>query len=510
MVGVAFINWFINDRLKEDNQTKSRAELLIGFIISLSIASLAYATIFFIFRQITAFFMISTGGIFIFSSVFVVKYLGKLDLAANLVTGFFFYIIASIVFLGGGVLASASPWFAAVTLAGILIAGVKYGIIWGVCSAIYLSGLLALRLNGYQFPSIGLSEIEREVFFYTGYVGLTFITLAFGITFSVTISKVVARTKESRQIIQDNMDRLKELVSELEYVMNDFANGHFDRQLKTMHNNDEIDQLTIRLNQPITMLGEIISKLVVASTSVSGGSQNLSYSAKNLTKGSTEQASSLQQITASLSNIAERASQNNESAEDSYQLIEQTSKSVEEGNNSMQGLVQSMNEINDNSRKINGVIKTIDEIAFQTNLLALNAAVEAARAGKYGKGFAVVAEEVRNLATRSASAAKNTTDLIESSVKKIQDGVDKSNQTAKFFELIKGDVEKVETIVKNIAESSIEQNTGIGEINNSLSHVNNIVQNNSEIARETASTADELLSLSEQLQSLVKDFNKIS
>ncbi|MCG8701515.1 MAG: methyl-accepting chemotaxis protein, partial [Bacteroidales bacterium] len=340
--------------------------------------------------------------------------------------------------------------------------------------------------------------------------GLTFITLAFGITFSVTISKVVARTKESRQIIQDNMDRLKELVSELEYVMNDFANGHFDRQLKTMHNNDEIDQLTIRLNQPITMLGEIISKLVVASTSVSGGSQNLSYSAKNLTKGSTEQASSLQQITASLSNIAERASQNNESAEDSYQLIEQTSKSVEEGNNSMQGLVQSMNEINDNSRKINGVIKTIDEIAFQTNLLALNAAVEAARAGKYGKGFAVVAEEVRNLATRSASAAKNTTDLIESSVKKIQDGVDKSNQTAKFFELIKGDVEKVETIVKNIAESSIEQNTGIGEINNSLSHVNNIVQNNSEIARETASTADELLSLSEQLQSLVKDFNKIS
>ncbi len=165
-----------------------------------------------------------------------------------------------------------------------------------------------------------------------------------------------------------------------------------------------------------------------------------------------------------------------------------------------------MKAIDENSSNVTKVIKVIDEIAFQTNLLALNAAVEAARAGKYGKGFAVVAEEVRNLAGRSAVAAKETNDLIEKSITEVANGVKKADETAAVLVSISDSVAKVNDLVGEIAASSQEQSSNIAEINKGLATMNDVVQQNSSISEETAAASEELSGQSTELQSLMGKF----
>ena len=207
-----------------------------------------------------------------------------------------------------------------------------------------------------------------------------------------------------------------------------------------------------------------------------------------------------------MSEVGSRANASNDNASQAAQLTTQTMEVANRGNAQMKEMLSSMDKINNSSADISKIIKVIDEIAFQTNLLALNAAVEAARAGKYGKGFAVVAEEVRNLAARSAEAAKNTTDLIENSVKEVDSGVSNAGKTAEVLTEINESITKVNDLVGEIAAASQEQSTATDEINKSLTQVNEVVQANSSISEEAASASEELSGQAMELQALMGRF----
>ena len=266
------------------------------------------------------------------------------------------------------------------------------------------------------------------------------------------------------------------------------------------------DVMGQKLSKLVSDLNEIIANIASSSDQVAAGAKLISDSSMTLSQGATEQASAIEELTASIEEISSQAKHNAQNANQANELAEQAKKNAIQGNSQMQEMLKAMEQINEASANISKVIKVIDDIAFQTNMLALNAAVEAARAGQHGKGFAVVAEEVKNLATRSANAAKETTEMIEGSIKKSEMGTKIAKDTAEALNKIVEEIEMVASLVNDIAVASNEQDAGIAQINQGIMQISDVVQNNSATSEESAASSEELSSQAELLKDLVHRF----
>ncbi len=266
------------------------------------------------------------------------------------------------------------------------------------------------------------------------------------------------------------------------------------------------DMLGNALQEMANNTHQIVSAISVTSDQVASGANMVSDSSFALSQGATAQASSVQELTASLAEVSAKTNLSAQNAENANDLAQNAKKNAVIGNGQMKEMLGAMDEINVSSSNINKIIKVIDDIAFQTNILALNAAVEAARAGQHGRGFAVVAEEVRNLAAKSANAAKETTDMIEGSIRKVEAGTKIANNTANALKQIVEQVEKAANLVQSISISSNEQATAIDQINQSITLVSQVVQTNAATAQESAAASEQLSAQAAQLKEAVNAF----
>lgn len=257
------------------------------------------------------------------------------------------------------------------------------------------------------------------------------------------------------------------------------------------------------------LLSSTVNNLTDTANQMSSASAQVSSSSQSVAQGATEQASSLQETSATLEELASMARQNADNAKQANQIAQETRSAANDGSKSMEQLESAMTAINESSDKISKIIKVIEEIAFQTNLLALNAAVEAARAGEHGKGFAVVAEEVRNLAQRSASAAKDTASLIEESVNKTQNGTQITRKVGDSLGNIVTNVKRVTDLVAEISAASQEQAEGVNQLNTAVNQMDSVTQQNASSAEESAAASEELSAQAEGLTRIVDDLTKI-
>jgi methyl-accepting chemotaxis protein/methyl-accepting chemotaxis protein-1 (serine sensor receptor) len=228
-----------------------------------------------------------------------------------------------------------------------------------------------------------------------------------------------------------------------------------------------------------------------------------------LAEGTSQQAASLEETSASTEEINSMARRNSENSHSAADLVKASDQRFADTNRSLQDMVLAMGEINTSSDKISKIIKVIDEIAFQTNILALNAAVEAARAGEAGMGFAVVADEVRNLAQRCAQAARDTAVLIEESISKSNDGKLKVDQVAKAIHTITEQSTQIKTLVDEVHLGSQEQSRGIEQIGRAIVQMEQVTQKAAASAEESASAAEELKAQSNALKDVVSRLNTV-
>lgn len=265
-------------------------------------------------------------------------------------------------------------------------------------------------------------------------------------------------------------------------------------------------RLIAGINDLIATLDETLSSVARAASQVRAASSQISNGSQTLSQGTADQASSLEEVSSTVEQITSMVDRNAQSARDAKGLSDQASVNAGNGRASMQRLAGAVDQIGSSAEQTAKIIKTIDEIAFQTNLLALNAAVEAARAGDAGKGFAVVAEEVRNLAHRSAVAAKETASLIEGSLRTSEMGVSMAGDVLKELDDIVSASANVDAVITEIAASSAEQARGIAQIHTAVSRINRVTQQNAANSEQSAAAAEELSAQASELADMVSRF----
>ena len=305
--------------------------------------------------------------------------------------------------------------------------------------------------------------------------------------------------------LNDTLDSILTPIEEATQVLQKVANRDMSSRMVGDYKGDHA-KIKNALNTTVENLDQALTQVSEATEQVSSASQQISEESQSLAQGANEQASSLEEVSSSLEEMASMTKQNSGNANQAKNLSGEADLNAQSGIQSMGKMDDAIKRIKKSSDQTAKIVKTIDEIAMQTNLLALNAAVEAARAGEAGRGFAVVAEEVRNLAQRSAQAAKNTADMISESVKNADDGVGIAEEVAKSFELIATSSKKVNDLIAEIAAASQEQSQGIDQVNTAVAQMDKVTQQNAANSEESASAAEELSSQAEELQNMVTQF----
>jgi methyl-accepting chemotaxis protein len=315
-------------------------------------------------------------------------------------------------------------------------------------------------------------------------LGAVILALGLGIFIARLIARPLAQSVEVLQAVRD-----RDLTRTLD-----------------IETTDEVGEMAKALNQACSGMREAMSEVRDSSSGVASAAEQLAAAAEELSSGTQEQASSQEETSSSLQELSTAVKQNADNARQASQLASSARESADKGGAVVNSAVVAMSEINASSKRIAEIITAIDEIAFQTNLLALNAAVEAARAGEQGRGFAVVASEVRNLAQRSATAAKEIKALIQDSVRKVDAGSELVNQSGHTLKEIVASVQRVTDIVSEIAAASHQQSVGIEQVTKAMAQMDQVTQTNSAQTEELSSTSQTLASHATQMQSLVAQF----
>ncbi|WP_250278976.1 methyl-accepting chemotaxis protein [[Clostridium] colinum] len=308
-----------------------------------------------------------------------------------------------------------------------------------------------------------------------------------------------------KKTVNYTAETIDSYISEISHILNEMANKNFDVSIDKDYVGD-FEEIQRSVNLIVHNLNILTKDIISSAEQVSVGSKQISQASTSLAEGATQQSSFVEKLNETISVISKQSIDNVNSSETANELALQARNNANEGSKQMDNMLLAMDEINNASNSISNIIKVIDDIAFQTNILALNAAVEAARAGEHGKGFAVVAEEVRSLAARSQQAAKETTELIESSVEKVSEGSKIANDTAKSLVSIVKQIEEISVLTSSCAMSSKEQEKSIEQIADGIEQISSVTQNNASASEQSASASEELASQAEIFYSSVSDF----
>ncbi len=324
--------------------------------------------------------------------------------------------------------------------------------------------------------------------------------------FKVTIGK---NYKGSFALMMNSMDKMVtstgSYISEITQILETIAQGDLRKNI-TREYVGQFDHIKQSINNISVTLRKTIAEIKFSADNVLSGARQIAESAMELANGATTQASSVEELNASINVINDQTHQTAEEAQTANEYSHHSIESAKTGNDEMMRMLDSMNDIKEASKNISNIIKVIDDIAFQTNILALNAAVEAARAGVHGKGFAVVAEEVRSLAGRSQKAVQDTSVLIEDTLTKINSGTKTAQLTADSLQKIVADTNSVSEIINGIYVATKEQTDGISQITIGITQISDVIQRNSSTSEESAAAAQELSSQSEVLAQMVGMF----
>ena len=396
-----------------------------------------------------------------------------------------------------------------------------------------------VKATGWRFytsipSSVIYAPVYKQIFVAIAVLVPSLVLMSFAIYF--TINKIITKpikpltefmnkasfngdvslTPEDEQMFAKFADRKDEIgqlmsaasgfINRIEFVgeaLHDIADGDLTARISSL---SEKDTMGNALRSMTDTLNATLARINQNSDQVSDSAKQVADVAQTLAQGSTEQASSISELSGTISEIATKAKENAEMSEKATELAEIIKSSAEEGDHRMDDMLAAMNEINEASQSISKVMKTIDDIAFQTKILSLNAAVEAARAGQAGRGFAVVAEEVRNLAQKSAEAAKDTSEMIQNAINKAQMGTRIVSETHESLLKIISGIKDSERVIKVIAKYSEEQSESVQRVNVGIEQLASVVQQNSATAEESAAASEEMSGLSEELQDLIARF----